>query len=515
MILSRAMPSPAPRPTSAVRGIIWDYAGTVAHMGSQVVVLMVLSRLLTPREFGIAALVTLVATFGVLLSQFGILHSLVQSRDVTERALRTAFTATLLFGILAVTICLLLADPLARFFEEPALRRMLRLVSPYFLFMALGCTSEALLQRALDFRRLALANTGAYIVGYGLTAVSLASLGWGVESLMIALLLQALLKASATFWLHPHPVRPLWDRGHARRLLGFGAGISVSKLLNSAATQGDNAVVGRVLGSTVLGIYSRAYQLILLPANFVGQSLNKVLFAAWSRADTTEEKLRGDYLSVTAAVALVAGTFAAIYIVLGPELILVLLGPQWLEAWPPLQVMAFALIARTAYKVDDSLAIAKGFVRARIYRDGLYASMAVAFTLIGGNSFGLTGAATGISIAILVNYMLAVALSLRVTGVTLTEYLCTNVPGYGTAILFGLATTGAKMFLAWAGLAGSLPTLVLSIVGGVLLTGLTVLIEPRILGGRIRGILGRILPTKSEGVSTARLRSKLLNRLRP
>jgi len=484
-------------------------------MGSQVVVLMVLSRLLTPREFGVAALVTLVAAFGMLLSQFGIIHALVQSQAVTHRSIRTAFTATVLFGLLATATSLLLAEPLAAYFREPELRPMLRLVSPYFLLVALGCTSEALLQRSMDFRRLAFANAGAYMFGYGLIAVWLASLGWGVRSLMIALLVQALMKSAAVFLFHPHDVRPLWDKASASNLIRFGGAVSVSKLLNSAATQGDNAVVGRLLGSGVLGVYSRAYQLILLPANFVGQTLNKVLFAAWSRDYVSEEKLRNDYLGVTAAVALVAGTFAAVYLVLGPEVILVVLGAQWLETWPPLQVLAFALIARTAYKVDDSLAIAKGFVKARIFRDGIYAAMAVSFTLVGGVTLGIIGAAVGVSVAIVVNYLLAVSLSLRVTHATVSEYVATNAPGYLIATLFGLATWGAKKSLTWAGLEGSLPMLILSLITGLVVTALIVLGEPRLLGAHIRNIVARFPLINTERNPAAKLVNKLAGRLRP
>lgn len=509
------MMQPNPRPTSLARGLAWDYAGTAVHMGSQVIVLMALSRLLSPTEFGIAALVTFIAAFGTLLSQFGIVHAVVQSIEFSEKSVRTAFTLTVIFGVLASAVSLLLSSLLAVFFDEPELGPMLRLISPYFLFVALGSTSEALLQRSMDFRRLAIATAGAYIFGYGLISVWLASLGWGVKSLMIALVAQALTKSVVVFLFRPHSVMLQWDYSSARHLMRFGGGVSLSKLLNSTATQGDNAVVGRILGANVLGIYSRAYQLILLPANFVGQTLNKVLFAAWSTETVGEARLRIDYLRVTGIVALVSGTFAAIYLVLGPEIILVLLGRQWVEVWPPLQVLAFALIARTAYKVDDSLAIAKGFVRQRIYRDGVYAALAILFTLSGGIAFGIVGAATGISAAISVNYLLAVSLSLKVTKTAPVEFITTIAPGYFLAALFGLIALAVKKAAIVAGIDKSLSLIAISISASGLLTALIVLFEPRLLGPLIRAALTKLPRSHPHRSAAGKLIRRLADRLRP
>lgn len=514
MLSSCAMPNPDARPATMVSGLAWDYAGTAIYMGSQVAVLMVLSRLLTPREFGIAAIVTLVTTFAALLCQFGIIHALVQIGTPSSETIRTSFTATAVFGIFTTGLILIAALPIASYFHEPELGSMLRLVSPYFLLVALGTTAEAQLQRSMDFRRLALANIGAYILGYAIVAIALASLGFGVRSLIIALVVQAFLKSIAVFVFHPHDVRPLWDRTAANHLIRFGGAISLSKLLNSAATQGDNAVVGRALGSEVLGLYSRAYQLILLPANFIGQTLNKVLFAAWSRDGIDQENLRNEYLNATAFVTAIAGAFAAIYLVLGQELVEIALGPQWAEVSPPLKVLSVALVARTAYKVDDSLAIAKGRVKARIHRDGLYAGLVVVLTWAGSRFAGLLGASIGVSLAIAINHLLAVTLSLRLTDTTRASYVTASMPGYVVAAIFGLSMLCVRLILAHVGIGGSIQVVALSLfLGGIATTSIAAL-EPRLLGGRIRGLLATLYSELGGRVRIPRLVDAMIRRMR-
>lgn len=508
------MPNSAARPATMVRGLAWDYAGTAIYMGAQIAVLMTLSRLLTPREFGIAAIVTLVTTFGTLLSQFGIIHALVQMRTPSPETVRTSFTATAAFGIITTTLILLAAPPIASYFHEPELVSMLRLVSPYFLLVALGTTAEAQLQRSMDFRRLAFANIGAYIFGYAIVALALASLGLGVSSLILALVVQALLKSIAVFVFHPHNVRPLWDRTAALHLFRFGGAISLSKLLNSAATQGDNAVVGRALGSEVLGLYSRAYQLILLPANFVGQTLNKVLFAAWSRDGIDQDDLRNEYLNATAFVTAIAGAFAAVYLVLGRELVEVALGPQWTEVSPPLKVLSVALVGRTAYKVDDSLAIAKGRVKARIQRDSLYAGLVVVLTWAGSQFAGLLGASVGVSLAIAINYLLAVTLSLRLTDATRASYVMASMPGYVIATIFGLSTFCVRLILGYVGIGGSIQVVALSLFFGVIATTLIVTLEPRLLGARIRGLLTTLYSEAGGRVRVPKLVDAMIRRVR-
>ena len=127
-------------------------------------------------------------------------------------------------------------------------------------------------------------------VGYALISVSLALLGYGVWALAWASVIQFSLRSALLLWLSPHPKRPSLASQEARQLLTFGFGSSLSTLANYAAINGDYFVVGRWLGATALGLYSRAYQLMTLPMMQFTSVIASVLFPVYSMIRT---KTRG------------------------------------------------------------------------------------------------------------------------------------------------------------------------------------------------------------------------------
>src|SRR5690606_37376533 len=110
----------------------------------------------------------------------------------------------------------------------------------------------------------------SYGIGYGVVAVALALLDFGVWSLVAGSLVQGVVACAVALALARHPVRPLLDRAEVRDLFDFGLGVILNRLVTYAAYNGDNLVVGRWLGTAALGLYGRAFQLVMFPLSHVG-----------------------------------------------------------------------------------------------------------------------------------------------------------------------------------------------------------------------------------------------------
>jgi O-antigen/teichoic acid export membrane protein len=404
----------------AVGGFLWLSMGNASRAVLKLAVLAVLARLLLPAEFGLVAAAGVVVWFSMVFSTLGVGPALVQRPNLTPVDVSTGFIASIGLGVAVGALVFLLAPEIARLFHLPELAPVLQAMSLVFPLAALGTVSECLAQRELRFRVIAAIELISYAVGYGVAGIALAWLGFGVWALIGAELVKTLVKSLLFLGARPLGVAMRFDIGVLRELMRFGSGYTASGLSIYFASQGDSFVVARFLGAAALGVYSRAYELMMVPAQALGVLLDKILFPVASRVQADPAKLALAYRRSIALTAFVVLPFSAATIVLAPEIVRVLLGPNWLEVVAPLQVLALAMYFRTGYMLAHSVAHAAGAVGQSAWRSALHAVLVVVAALIG-REFGITGVAVGVVAAIAVNFALLLQLGVRTTGVRWSE----------------------------------------------------------------------------------------------
>lgn len=426
-------------------GFFWASSGTLAQLVLQVATLMLFARLLTPGDFGVIGAAMVTVGFAQIFAQWGVGSAIVQRVRLGARHIRTGFTLSLLLGFLLSGLMVVSAPLLARFFRMPALVPVICVLAPLFLVRSLGLVAESLLQRNMQFRLLARVQIISFGVGYGVVGLILAWLGYGVWALVGAHLGQAAFETIILLFMQPHPKRLAMNRRAWRELMAFGSGLTMAKVANFFALQGDNMVVGRWLGADALGLYSRAYRLMSFPANLFGETVERVLFPAMSQAQADDQRLTVAYRRGIALTALLVLPVSAIAIVLAPELVQVVLGPSWKGAVLPLQVLAVGMFFRTGYKLSGTLARAKGAVHRLALYHTIYAILVVAGAWVG-HWAGLAGVAWGVVGALAVQYLLMAHLSLSVTSLRWRAF----IGAHASAVTLTLvAATIAWSIAAW------------------------------------------------------------------
>jgi O-antigen/teichoic acid export membrane protein len=300
------------------RAAQWRLAGSVIGVAFQFGFGVVLARLLTPRDFGVMALAVVVLGLARLLGDLGMGSAVVQRATLTERHVRTAFTVSVLVGIVTGALIVLMAPLGAAVMREPTLAPMLRVVSIVFVIGGMSTVAGALLTRNLDFKRQFFVDVGSYVLGYAGVATSLALLDYGVWSLVFGILAQVFLTTTAQIVLVRHSILPLLGGRELRDLLGFGVGATLSGFVNYLALNGDNFVVGRWIGAATLGLYNRAYTLMNMPFTYVASVMSGVLFPALAQVQHQPERMRRAYLLVTQLTALVAGPVMGVMALAAP-----------------------------------------------------------------------------------------------------------------------------------------------------------------------------------------------------
>ena len=320
-------------------GVAWT---GLTQMGGQLayfVISVILTRLLSPQDFGLIGMVLVFTGFATVFTDMGFGAALVQKLDMGQHHANAVFWLSIAVGALITLILAAAAPYIAAFYGVPALQPLTVAISLIFFINAFATVKVALLQKAMDFRTLAAAQlTGTVIAG--LAAIYLAFTGFGVWSIVAMYIVSALVYV-VVLWIMT-PWRPelslKWDAlkelsKFSRNLLGFSA-------FNYWTRNGDNLLIGRYVGSEALGIYARAYTILLLPVWQVSGVISSVMFPALSAIQEDVERVREMYLKSISVVSLVTFPLTLGLLVVAEPFVLALFGDKWAAMIPILQVFS-------------------------------------------------------------------------------------------------------------------------------------------------------------------------------
>jgi PST family polysaccharide transporter len=426
-----------------VNGLLWTVSGAGLRGLLQMVILVLLARLLSPDDFGLVGAALVVVGFSNIFSQLGIGPALVQRSSIDENHIRTAFAITLCFGAFLTALVWTGSAHIARFFQMPQLESILHIMALLFIVQSFSVVSESLLRRKLKFDVIAKGEVLSYAFGYCLVGAVMGLMKLGVWALVGAHLAQAVVKNLIYFFMEPHPIRPLFNSKAIKEIMGFGVGVSLSRIGNYFANQGDRMVIGKWLGPEPLGIYGRAYQLVLVPANLLGLTVNKVLYASVSSIQDEQQRYATAYLRCIAALALLLLPVSALWIALSPEIVLLVLGPKWQAAIIPLQILSLGMFFSAFNKIISAFIFARGAVYAFAWHQAVFG-----ISIFGGSwlfySWGISAVASAVVAALTINFFLLAGLSIKVAAIKWRQFLAIH----GRALILFAAILPAAWFVA-------------------------------------------------------------------
>ncbi len=432
---------------SILHGLSWTYVSVVLQGVLKLVVLIVLARLVSPRDFGLLGYALLCASFVERVGQMGVGPALVQVRDFDGNVARTTHIISIFSGMFATLGIWLSAPYLADFFGEQELSEILRLLSVGCVVEGFGAAGDAILQRQLRFKELTVADNVSYLLSMGIVASALAYVGYGVWALVWA---QLSLRCIRTLIIYSYTRKSISGEflfAKAAALLRVGCGFSIARLLNFFSLQGDNFVVGRLLGTEALGTYTRSYQLMTLPAMYMGQLFERVMFPAMAQQQDRMEQLQKQFLFSLEAISLVTIPVAILMHLFAEEIVLATFGGRWGGMVPIFAILSGGIFFRTAYKCSDTLARSVGAVYSYAARQGLYTLLVMGGAWLGARNRGLPGVAFGVVAALVLNYLSMTRLSRRILGISWMTILNAHTPGLLLGLISGVTAWATR---GWA-----------------------------------------------------------------
>ncbi|HEY6770492.1 MAG TPA: lipopolysaccharide biosynthesis protein [Candidatus Sulfotelmatobacter sp.] len=406
-----------------IRGGVARMAAQVANFVLRIGSLMILARLLDPKDFGLVGMVTAFTGILNLFRDFGLSTATVQRAEVSDDQISTLFWINLLVGIILAVLSAALAPVVAAFYHEPRLLWITIVLATGFLFNAGGVQHSAMLQREMRFTALAVINTVSLVISTVL-AIVMARYGYGYWSL-VAMTIVGPLVSSVGLWMAASwmPGRPR-RRAGLRSIIRFGGTITLNGVVVYIAYNFEKVLLGRFWGAEAIGVYGRAYQLVNIPTDNLNSAVGEVAFSALSRVQDDPPRLKSYFLKGYSLVLALTLPITIVCAIFAREAIGVLLGPKWTEAVPIFRLLAptiliFAMINPFSWllfaigKVDRSLKIAL-----------VIAPLVIAGYVIG-LRYGPKGVALGYSAAMALWILPHIAWCVRGTVISFWEVLQT------------------------------------------------------------------------------------------
>lgn len=342
-----------------VKGIVWSSVERFSVQGIQFLVIIVMARLLTPKDYGLVGMVAIFIAVAQSLVDSGFSQALIRKQNRTETDNSTVFYFNIVVGILLYLVLFAIAPLVADFYDSPELTALMRVICLSVVFNSFVVVQRALLTVNIDFKTQAKASLTAAVVS-GVIGIGMAYSGFSYWSIvaqqLVNLGLNTLLLWIFTRW------RPRWiySWGSFRELFTFGSKLMVSGLLDVVYRNMYLLVIGKVFTASSLGYYTRAQQFAEFPSSNLTGIMQRVTYPVLCQIQDDDERLAQIYrrflrLSAFLIFPLLVGLSAV-----AEPFVLLLLKEQWLFAATLLQIICFAMMWYPIHAINLNLLQVKG-----------------------------------------------------------------------------------------------------------------------------------------------------------
>ena len=380
-----------------------------------------LTRLLLPADFGLFGIVSIIMAALVTFSETGFEVALIQKDEDIRAYMDSALIVQAARGF-CLSIIMIIVSPIAAwFFHEPAVRLLIYVMALSPLIMGFKNVGMINFQKELLFSKILVFESIVAIISFivGITAALVLRNAWALVALSLA---RAISSVVVSYAVHPFRPRFNFDSTKVRTLFQYGRWVLGTKIMKFLILQGDALFVGRLLGTVSLGFYNRANKISNLPVTYIGNTFSQILFPAYAKIQGDLSRLRNAWLETTHFRTFLTIPVSGIIFILAPEVVNIVLTPEWAPVIPALRILCALSIMRTIGDTEGLFrAIGKPGLSTKITALRLVLIFSAIMPLI--SRFGLSGAAAAVSLGTFVSLIVAVMVACRTVDCSLIRFL--------------------------------------------------------------------------------------------
>ena len=423
------------------RAVMWRTGTQIVSQAISWTATLMVIRILNPADYGLFAMAQVMMTFLDFLNGYGFASALIQSKHVSRQAIRQALGLAMLLNAGIATLQFSLASTVAAYYGKPEVAELLHYLALIYLTTPFIIIPEVMLSRSLDFKRQAIVNLTAAMVG-ATVSLSCALLGFGVWTLIYAPMALFLTRAIGLTIAARLFILPSFNFRGAGATLKFGLAMMGSHLFWVVQSQSDIFIAGRRFDAHDVGLYAEALFLTQLVMSKFVPPLNQVAFPAYARLQDDPVALRTNFLGSIRLIMLVTAPIFLGIVASATPLVELLFGTKWLEMAPIMQVLGLAMPVMTLQILFAPVNNALGRPDVTM-RASMVGALCFASAFIVGSSYGIAGLALAWLLASPVLLIATILLSSRLTGIGVEAVVGAAMPA-----IISAATMAAMVWLA-------------------------------------------------------------------
>ncbi len=429
----------------AVTGLFWSFSDSMTTQLVQFIAGLVLARILSPSEFGLVGMITVFLAVSQSLVDSGFGQALIRKKDADDLDYSTVFHFNFITGIVIFLIFFFSAPAIARFYEQPELTDIARVLGIIILINATVVTQKTRLTKSVNFRQLMKVNLTAAVIS-GIVAIVLALNGFGVWSLVWRSVTGSIVQA-LILWFSNRWVPALrFSRESFRSLFSFGSRLLVSGLIDTVYRNIYLLIIGKFFSAAELGYYTRADQFSRLASQNLTGTLQRVSYPVLSMVQDENDRLKAGYRKLIISTMFVTFIMMLGMAAVARPMILTLIGEKWLPAVPYLQLLCLSAMLFPLHALNLNILNVKGrsdlFLRLEIIKKIL----AVPVIVVGIFS-GIIAMLIGMIILSFAGYFINSYYSGRLIGYPVGEQLADILPSFILGVVVSLAAFSLSYFL--------------------------------------------------------------------
>jgi len=383
-------------PVRAARGGVIAIVAQALKFLITIVATAVMARLVTPQDYGLVGMVAFVTGFVSMYKDLGLASATIQRSQINSDQISTLFWVNTLLSVGVAVLTAALAPFVAWFYGEPRLIWITVVTASGFIISGVAVQHEALLRRQMRYFVLALISLTSMAMGY-VVGIIMAWNGfhyWALVSSQLAVVTTStIVTLSICAWV---PGLPKRNTG-VRTMIRFGGNLTGFTTINYFSRNLDNLLIGRFWGALQLGLYTRAYQLMMLPIDQINEPVTSVAVASLSRLTDSPESYRNAYLRMLEKIAFLTIPFVASMIIISDWIIKIVLGPQWSGAVQIFRLLGITALFQPIANTTGWLLISQGRTN-HMFQWGLISGPIIMASIIVGLPWGAVGVASSYAI---------------------------------------------------------------------------------------------------------------------
>lgn len=405
----------------SITAFLWVVIDKLGGTLVSFIVTVILARLLTPKDFGLLALVVVFFEFSMVFVESGFSPALIREKKLTVADKSTTFIFNLVSACVLYGILFLVAPHISSFYKEPILTSVIRVLGLNIIISSFSIVQRASLIHRVDFRTQTLIRIPAVFIS-GIIAIYMAFTGFGIWSLVAQLIVKQTVTAISLWLYNPWLPRWLFSRESFTRLFGIGSKILLMALLDKFYKNIYYLLIGKFFSASVLGFYTQANTFVNMTVNHLYEGVRNVSYPVLTKMQDDPIRLKNGYRKFIRLTSFAIIPAIVLLAVLAEPLILSLLGQKWLPTVPFLRLLCLSGVTFHFSNINFNVLLVLGRVDISLKLE-IIKKVNITIGILIGIQFGIYGLIIGQVISAYVDLLLNAYYSNKLLGYPLREQI--------------------------------------------------------------------------------------------